>query len=254
MTPGSRSALMIRILLILICLPILARADEDLKTDELPPVDFHQFFPQMGYNFTRGLFSKDNIVPLYLGAIGAATVGHWDQEISRHIRGNSKFSGNAGNIGGSPVVAAVAAASLFAAPFTKNEKFRSFAFDLSEGYVLNFTMVTILKNTVRRTRPNLRDKVSFPSGHAADSFLLATVLNHYYGKKIGIPAYLLAAFVAYSRIENAKHFPSDVVFGATVGYIAGSTAIAGRRHRTEKKVAFLPLFGGNSAGLDITWR
>src|SRR5262249_45681252 len=64
---------------------------------------------------------------------------------------------------------------------------------------------------------------SFPSGHAADTFAVATALERHLGWKGAVPAYAFSSYVAMSRLHDNRHFLSDVVFGATVGIIAGRT-------------------------------
>ncbi len=60
---------------------------------------------------------------------------------------------------------------------------------------------------------------SFPSGHAADAFALATVLCHRIKKPSWrMPIYGMAAAVALSRIHDNKHWASDVVIGSLVGF------------------------------------
>lgn len=73
-----------------------------------------------------------------------------------------------------------------------------------------------LKKITSRTRPSGKPN-SFPSGHTSITFASATVLNQWYGPKIGIPAYTMAAFTAFSRMQDHYHWFSDVLFGATVG-------------------------------------
>ena len=38
-----------------------------------------------------------------------------------------------------------------------------------------------------------------------------------YGLEYGIPAYALASFVAYSRVESGEHYAHDVIAGAAIG-------------------------------------
>jgi PAP2 superfamily protein len=65
---------------------------------------------------------------------------------------------------------------------------------------------------------------SFPSGHSATSFALAAVIAHCYPHKKWIKwtAYTLATGVALSRYPAKKHYPSDILFGSTLGYVAGT--------------------------------
>ena len=62
---------------------------------------------------------------------------------------------------------------------------------------------------------------SFPSGHATVTFAAATVLQQHLGWKAAVPTYLVATYVAMSRLHDNRHFASDVVFGATDGVIIG---------------------------------
>ena len=109
-----------------------------------------------------------------------------------------------------------------------------------------------LKGAITRTRPNESNKNSFPSGHTAATFSAATVANHYFGKKVGIPAFAAGAWVAAARIEDGKHFLSDVIIGATVGIIAGRTAIRGtERESSRRLLAIRPQVGGDRVGVVI---
>ena len=59
---------------------------------------------------------------------------------------------------------------------------------------------------------------SFPSGHTAAAFSLATSLSLTYPKWYVIaPSALWACGVGYSRINQGVHYPSDVLTGAVIG-------------------------------------
>ena len=61
---------------------------------------------------------------------------------------------------------------------------------------------------------------SFPSGHAAGAFCVATVLSTRYKKHRWVPwvMYSFATAISLSRITTMAHFPSDVFVGAAMGY------------------------------------
>ena len=92
---------------------------------------------------------------------------------------------------------------------------------------LGITMA--MKYTFDRQRPyekypNLIHPVStepdpsFPSGHTAAAFSLATSLSITYPKWYVIaPSALWACGVGYSRINQGVHYPSDVLAGAVIG-------------------------------------
>ena len=61
-------------------------------------------------------------------------------------------------------------------------------------------------------------KYSFPSNHAANSFVFATVLSYFYEKN-KTPLYVLASAIAFSRVYVGVHYPMDIVFGSIIGYI-----------------------------------
>jgi membrane-associated phospholipid phosphatase len=84
-----------------------------------------------------------------------------------------------------------------------------------------------LKNAVNRPRPEgetERSNSSFPSGHATGAFALATVFAHQYPRS-AIPCYTAAAGIALSRVYLGRHYPSDVLAGAAVGYATARLAI-----------------------------
>ncbi|HEY7404340.1 MAG TPA: phosphatase PAP2 family protein [Candidatus Angelobacter sp.] len=61
---------------------------------------------------------------------------------------------------------------------------------------------------------------SFPSGHAAGVFSVATVVATRYRKHRWVPwvMYGFAGAISFSRVTNSAHFPSDVFLGAALGY------------------------------------
>jgi membrane-associated phospholipid phosphatase len=90
-------------------------------------------------------------------------------------------------------------------------------FGASAGVTLGVTY--LLKYTVEETRPNGGSE-SFPSGHTSISFSAAEFMRKRYGWEYGVPAYALASFVAYSRVEAGQHHPHDVIAGAAIGIIS----------------------------------
>ncbi len=90
-----------------------------------------------------------------------------------------------------------------------------------------------VKHAVQRERPfqntelNVVQKSpahegkSFYSNHASNMFCLAAYTGSFFppAKLVLIP---FAALVAYSRVYNGVHYPSDVLFGSFMGFLIGS--------------------------------
>jgi len=106
-----------------------------------------------------------------------------------------------------------------------------------------------LNAVVHERGPDGRDH-SFPSGHTSISFAAASYLQFRYGWRYGIPAFLAAAFVGYSRVEADEHWTKDVLGGAAIGIVSGW--IFTSRYRKEPGRVFLvPAIGRNSAAIAL---
>jgi undecaprenyl-diphosphatase len=66
------------------------------------------------------------------------------------------------------------------------------------------------------------DRFSFPSGHALNAFALGSVIALGY-PLVAVPVLLLAASVAASRVVLGLHWLSDVLVGAFVGAVIGTS-------------------------------
>ena len=91
---------------------------------------------------------------------------------------------------------------------------------LARSLLYTGAIVTTLKLGFDRTRPN-GGAYSFPSGHSAAAFAMAPILASELGPGGAVPAYLLASAAALGRMEDRKHYLSDVVFGAAIGLAVG---------------------------------
>ena len=88
----------------------------------------------------------------------------------------------------------------------------------------------IIKSLVNRLRPCQIDETvslivmipfdsSFPSGHTLNGITAAVTLM-FIDKRMGIPALVLAILIAFSRMYNFMHFPTDVLVGALLGVVS----------------------------------
>ncbi|HOA33950.1 MAG TPA: phosphatase PAP2 family protein [Clostridiales bacterium] len=118
--------------------------------------------------------------------------------------------------------------------FTK--KYRKYGFMMAAGLIITLVVNdNILKPLIARPRPfdfegwtdfiypeiiKRPDGFSFPSGHTTSSFL-STVPLLKANKKFGIPALVLAALIAFSRVYVFVHYPTDILGGIVMGFIYG---------------------------------
>ena len=65
------------------------------------------------------------------------------------------------------------------------------------------------------------------------SFACATVLSHY-APRLRVPFFVLAALIAFSRVYNAMHYPTDVLAGAVLGVGIGTALIYAARRWGER--------------------
>jgi membrane-associated phospholipid phosphatase len=194
---------------------------------EAPPA--RDFGKQLWTN-TKGLFSAENLLPAVAGVTAAGTSAIFDQRVQNYFGAERRAAwiGDTGNIIGNPFTVGATAGALFLVSYkTPNQRFRAMSFDLTQGFIVDLGITAALKASIRRQRPDGSNNHAFPSGHASATATAATIVSHYYPKAT-IPAYLLAAFTGFSRIEKNRHWLSDTVAGAVQGIIIGRTVVRGR--------------------------
>jgi undecaprenyl-diphosphatase len=103
------------------------------------------------------------------------------------------------------------------------------------GFAFELPSYLILKNCIKRPRPQdalgefaalivPSDKFSFPSGHTAAAFVMATITAYYY-PSFGLPAYALASMIGSSRVLLGVHFPTDILAGMLLGLSSAGIAL-----------------------------
>jgi undecaprenyl-diphosphatase len=98
-------------------------------------------------------------------------------------------------------------------------------------YVIQSAIIYGLKFLIKRERPlfflEMSSKLSegpgeildpsFPSAHAAYSFMMATLLATWF-PRYRVLFFILAGFIGWTRIYLGLHYPIDVITGAILGY------------------------------------
>ena len=200
----------------------------------------------------RQIPSWTNIAILAAGGLGAAFAHPTDMGVSQTLsasQGMGSFFRIGETVGGARVQFAAALGSYAVGHFAGNRRVAAIGADLIQSQILAQTMTAAIKMSVQRTRPD-GTQYSFPSGHSSVSFATATVLQRNLGWKVGVPAYGLATYVAASRIQDKRHFLSDVTFGAAIGIVAGRSVTVGRG---DAKFAVAPAAAPGGGGISFTW-
>jgi membrane-associated phospholipid phosphatase len=103
-----------------------------------------------------------------------------------------------------------------------------------EALADSVVVVEVSKRIFRRERPlynnaagdffapNVGTNGSFPSSHSMLAWTMAGVVaGEYPSKWVQIGVYSIASGVSLTRVLGQEHFPSDVLVGATVGWLIG---------------------------------
>lgn len=143
----------------------------------------------------------------------------------------------------------------------KNEKVQTTTLLATQAYITGGAIESVLKFLTGRQRPYFTDSTrvqaeptfhgplyktpkaangkrtnsSFPSGHTTVAFAAATVFAKEYGDKplVGILSYSAATLIGLSRITENKHWATDVLCGAAIGYLTGKLVV-NNYHRYAK--------------------
>lgn len=101
-------------------------------------------------------------------------------------------------------------------------------FLLITSLAFSAAFVYIIKSIVMRLRPEvifelfLMDPYSFPSGHTATAFAIATSMSYYSKKRNQIILFSLAIIVGLSRMYLGAHYLTDVITGALIGILTST--------------------------------
>jgi membrane-associated phospholipid phosphatase len=210
--------------------------------------------PKHALGDLKATFLSWPVLILAGGAIAAGSLTKLDHALSDEFVGNRRLGkfDDAAEVFGQPYVLGPAALLVFGAgELTHNEQVSLTGETLVESLIFTDLMVGAMKLGFRRTRPS-GGHYSFPSGHAAGTFAIATVLETLHGPKWGIPAYAVASLVSFSRIDMNAHFISDVAFGAALGSAIG-WGTAHFHLQRNPNFAILPMVPGGT-GVTMLYR
>jgi membrane-associated phospholipid phosphatase len=139
----------------------------------------------------------------------------------------------------------------------KSEKMKTTTLLATQAYITGAALESVLKFVTGRTRPSYYNanveaepkflgpfskasngstvNSSFPSGHTTVAFAAATVFALEYKDQPIVPiiAYSAASLIGLSRITENRHWATDVLVGAAVGFLAGKQVV-NNYHRYAK--------------------
>ena len=198
-------------------------------------------------------------------AVVAVALGFADKPIQRfavRLRNNDtalqKVSKVITSLGGNYEAYALLTLGAYGFIF-KHEKIKTVILLATQAYITGAALEKVLKFVTGRTRPSFYDanteakptflgpfskkkdfngkhvQGSFPSGHATVAFAAATIFAKEYRNRPIVPviAYTSATLIGLSRLTENKHWATDVLAGAAVGYLAGQN-IVNNYHRYAK--------------------
>lgn len=186
----------------------------------------HALFRNLGEDY-KHLWAVDNAVVALAGGGIALGLHPFDQTFNVHLRSHYTLVNDiyapAKYYGDTPEQVALSLGTYAIGRMVDAPKASHLGMDLLRAQILSESMIEPLKLAVGRERPDHSNHQSFPSGHSAVTFAAATVIERHLGWKRAALGYLIAGYVASSRLHDNVHYVSDVAFGAAVGTIAGRT-------------------------------
>lgn len=198
--------------------------------------------------------SREALLTLLIA--GGASAWTWEETDERHDSVRTALDGSRadflmdlGNVyGDGRVIGGLALASLGVGQATGHAGWQAFGADLSRSFVYGAVASTGLKVAVDRRRPS-GGSYSFPSGHTTSAFSTVPVIWHHAGWKVGLGAGTMASLTALGRMEENRHFASDVIAGAALGLLVGRAVV---RARSRREMPDEVVVAGRSVAL--VWR
>jgi membrane-associated PAP2 superfamily phosphatase len=217
------------------------------------PRDFLHDQKLIWWTFPAQLAKGRHLVPTL--AIAGVTAGLIvaDPHAMPYFRSHDRNLDDINDVFDAPIttaeVIAVPASLLFAGYLRHDDYQKGTALLCGEAYADSAIVDLAIKAVTRRERPadvppggsfdhtffsggkSPFKGSSFPSGHAAGVFSVATVIASRYQRHRWVPfvAYGFATAISFSRVTTRAHFPSDVFLGAALGYTVTRYAVLGQR-------------------------
>jgi PAP2 superfamily len=232
------------------------RNDEQAQQGAAPPQPEHTGLSALFHETVSdfGMFPRRTSTYVILGIGGLiAAAGHpVDDEVNARLQASAaadRFFAAGQVLGSAAVQAGVAVGAYVIGRYvipgkgaSRTNKLSHVGFDLLQAQLLSQGLTFGIKVSVQRARPT-GECCSFPSGHASATFATASVLERHFGYRAAWPTFAIAGYVAASRLNDNRHFLSDVLFGSALGIASGWTVV-GRHGRDSYAMVPVPVRGG----------
>ena len=126
----------------------------------------------------------------------------------------------------------------------------SFGSDLLRAQAITGILTRSMKMAINRTRSD-GGTYSYPSGHTSTAFTIAAVIYKDLGPTWGIPALVGASYVGFSRLQENKHYLSDVIAGAVLGTYISFKISNKRGHGARYHI--VPVAGSKGRGISFRY-
>jgi hypothetical protein len=200
------------------------KTSEEKKPETPPHTGIRALLDGLRLDITH-IPSLPNMYIVAGGGALAAAAHPFDQDFNAHLRSHYTLVNDiyapAKYYGDTPEQIALSLGTYAYGRIFDQPKVSHLGMDLLRAQAITEMLVEPIKYATQRTRPDVSNNLSFPSGHAAITFAGATVLERHLGWKKAALGYVIAAYVASSRMHDNRHYLSDVVFGAAIGTVAG---------------------------------
>jgi membrane-associated phospholipid phosphatase len=223
--------------------PEIPVSEKPISEQPLSPGIMHQLMQDQKSIWTSPFRVKKSDAKWLLPLTAATALAFTkDQQISHKFDAYpslQKKSLSFSQIGGPLATFGTAGALLAIGKMTGNDHMAGAGFRGVEALTYTQAVMHGLKFITDRKRPGdggtgkfWSGGDSFPSGHAMESWALATVVAEQYHNKplVKFGMYGLATAISFSRMSAERHYASDVLVGSAIGYMIGRFVV---RHHPQ---------------------
>ncbi len=198
---------------------------------------------------------------------------HYDDEIAYTVQTVKTQTSNrigmyAEPFGNKKILVPMLSAMYIGGIFRQSPHLQKTALTAMESFLITNMITAILKRTTGRIRPYCKlghemwtgasaegYRQSFPSGHTAYAFSVATVFATEFSDVPLVPwiSYGVAGLVGLSRMNSNVHWSSDVLCGAALGYFIGKAVTRFNRDKQFDFLSIIPRLNTCGVGVDFSY-